>query len=253
MLKMVYFECKKAIRFKQIILSFIGAVLFSSIIFLYYIGKEGVSIYTPPIAALGNLFQTFTIVIFLGSSAYLYGLEVQERTLKILYMKAIPEWKVILVKFITGIIFAFCLLYIVAALLLLVSALLYSNIDFMEYDGSSIISAKDGIKYVFLAYTFQGLSSIFIVSLGIALAIIFNSGIISLLLTFLIMIGSFLAGNIGSLRPFLPTTYWSIWQEIMKKDIVWNRVWVHVGILLCYSLLLYFIAVFCYKRKDIKV
>lgn len=253
MLKLINLELKKFFKLKQIFLSIIGAVLFSLIVFIYYIGEENISMFSLPIAALGNLTQTFIIIIFLGFCAYSYGLEVQEKTLKILYLKTIPEWKVILAKFVTGVIYTFALLYIIATLVLIISSIFYSNIDFVEYNGDNIISAEKGFSYVFLAYSFQGLALIFIVSLSITLAIIFDSAIISLILTFFLMIFSFLAGNVEFIRPLLPTTYWLVWQDIMKKNILWNHVWISVSILFLYSIILYFIAVFSYKRKDVKV
>ena len=253
MLRLIKLELKKFFKLKQIYLSIIGAVLFSLVVFIYYIGERNISMFSLPIAALGNLTQTFIIIIFLGFCAYSYGIEVQEKTLKILYSKTIPEWKVILAKFITGIIYTFVLLYIIAVLILIISSMFYSKIDFLEYNGDKVISAESGFKYIFLSYSFQGLALIFVVSLSITLAIIFDSAIISLILTFFLMIFSFLAGNIEFIRPVLPTTYWLIWQDIMKKNIVWENVWVSVSVLLLYSIILYFISIYCYKRKDVNI
>lgn len=253
MLKLIKLELKKFFKLKQIYLSIIGATMFSFLVFIYYMGEKDISMFSLPIASLGNLSQTFIIIIFLGFCAYSYGIDVQEKTLKILYTKTIPEWKVVLAKFVTGVIYTFVLLYIIAALVLLISSIFYNNIDFMEYNGDNIISAENGFRYVFLAYSFQGLALVFIVSLSITLAIIFDSAIISLILTFFLMIFSFLAGNIEFIGPVLPTTYWLVWQDIMKKDILWYHVWTSVAVLFLYSVILYFLSVFFYKRKDVKI
>ena len=251
MFRLISIELIKTFKLKQIYLSMIGAVFFALIVFINYIGQTSISAFMIPIAVLGNLTQTFIIIIFLGFAAYIYGVEIQEETLKILYSKAISAWKIVLAKFIVGIIYLFVLIYIVGGIVSLISLAFYPQIDWHEFEGENLISAQQGLKYLFFSYSLQGLSLIFIICLSITLAIIFNSAVLSIILTFFIMLFSYIGGNIEFIRPILPTTYWLVWQDIIKQNILWEQVLKSIGILLLYSLVLYVLAVFFYKNKEV--
>lgn len=246
-------ELMKVFKLKQIYLGIMGAVFFSLIIFVNYLGDGDISAFMLPIATLGNLTQTFMIVIFLGITSYIYGVEVQEKTLKILYSKVVPGWRLVLAKFFIGIIYTFVLLYVVGAVILLISIMFYPCVDWLEFEGNHIIPAAQGFKYIFLSYTFQGICLIFISSLAITLAIIFDSAVISLILSFCLMLFSFIASNVDFFRPVLPTSYWLVWQDIIKKEILWGNVWKSTGILIFYSILLYIIAVYFYCNKEVNI
>ncbi|AZR71997.1 hypothetical protein BBF96_00400 [Anoxybacter fermentans] len=253
MIRLLRVELLKIIKMKQIYLNLVGAILFGLIIFLNYIGESEISAFEFPIGSLSNLTQTFVIIIFLGFSSYIYGIEIQEKTLKILHTKPIPAWKVVLVKFFVGIIYTFLLLFSVGFIVFIIASIFYPLTDFPDQSGSNIIPVTEGINYIVLAYFMQGLALIFVTALCITLSIILDSPVMALILTFFVMLFSFIAGNVEFIRPVLPTTHWLIWREIIQRKIAWGHVWNSLMILGIYSFILFGIAVYAYRLKEVKI
>lgn len=251
MVKLVVNEIKKIFRYKIIYLGTIIALFFSLMTFSYAQEQASISAFDLPILSLANLTQTYLIVFTLGFSAFIFGVEIEEKTLKIVRSKLVPPWKLVLSKYITGMVYTFIQLFTFGLITLLLALLFFEAGDFYDYTGSELIVASKGFSYIFLAYLFQAIALTFVIALSITLTIIFNSAALGFILTFITVFLSLLAGNIEAISGLLPTSHFLVWQNVIQEQISWKKLVIDLLVMLGYSLALFFTAVLILHKKEI--
>lgn len=251
MFRLVTNEINKIFRYRVVYLGTIIAVVFGLMSFSYAREQASISAYDLPILTLANLTQTYLIVFTLGFCAFIFGLEIEEKTLKIIRAKTVPPWKFILSKYITGTVYTFIQVFTFGIVTFGIALLCYKATDFYDYTGSLLIDSAKGVYYIFLAYLFQAAALIFIMSLSITLTVIFNSPAIAFILTFITIFLSLLAGNIEPIAAILPTGHFLVWQNIIQKEIQWRQLFIDLSVLAGYSIALFFTAVIVLNKKEI--
>ncbi|SHK42043.1 hypothetical protein [Paramaledivibacter caminithermalis] len=253
MLNVVLVELKKIFKMQLVRLVFIFGLIFSLFSLLFWLNHEGpVSAFSIPVSTLNNLTQTLVIVIFVGFTGYIYGVEIQSKTLKIIKAKNIPDWKVLAYKYIAAFITILIFILFIGIFIFSISTILFPLLDFhVKYD-SELIMAEKGLISIFLAYIFEAVPLFFVACLCLTITIFLNSAVLGIISTFFFFILCKLAESISMIKIFLPSYHILIWQDIVRAEPNWSEIGTKVAITAGYCVLLYMLALLFYQRKEVK-
>lgn len=242
-------ELNKAFKLREIYLGMIATVIFACLNIVIHVNEPHISCYQFPITAIKNLTNSYIIIIFLAFSSYIFGVEIQNNTLKIIKSKPVQAWKFMLVKFLVAFVYCFFLTIVTGMIVMTISFICYSNIP-LTYAGETYAVSSILIR-ISISYLLQYIAVCCISAICMMIVACTNSTIYAFVGTFLIMIFSKLGENITFIKPYLPSNNWMIWKYILQKDILWQDAIRSLFILIVYACICYFISVRVYTHKQV--
>lgn len=253
MLSLVNYEIKKFFKNKIIIASIITLVLFL-VLCIFIGGKSNIStVFDMEYFLLVSFGKFLVLPIFVTMTSYVYSIELDYKTLKILRSKSIKSWKVYTAKYIVATIYLFIILSIIYIFPYFnISKYAISTMK-LEINSYSINSIVDSFSFVTILYVRQFCAYLFVVALVMFLSIKTNNKVIPIVGELVFCLGStVLAGICKNRFKFLwfilPFNSQSIYNEY-ATGIVNQR----LICLLLYTVILSVISINIYKKKEIKV
>lgn len=253
MLEIIKYEIIKTFRLISIR---IGLALTVALSIIFFIMKKGDSAFFVPINILNNMGTCFILVLLISFCTYVYGVEIDNKTLKILKAKQVREWKFILCKYIVSIIYSFIVLALVFAVTIAIGLFFFPIKDvYLDFAKFSIHS-NYALSFTIKLFLLQAIADIFIVSVCLIGVIISDSPSQSFIVSFLVIVGLRILSNITKwgaawvdyILPFNSNSFANF--VIMNNNM--NSAYYKLGLYVFYSILLFIISIFVYKGKDVK-
>lgn len=246
-------ELLKVIYIKRLYLGYLGGLLFVILLTTFFYKSPHFESYFDVIKAmLIHLYALKLHLFVLGFAAFIYSVDIEERTMKIIRSKPFSPLKFLLAKYTVGAIYTFLFYLTFALLTIAVALLLFENGDFTDYKYEGLIAAERGWQYIFTAYTLQAYVSLFIIALLLFFAVIFENGVAAFFITFFIMLGFSMVGSKYRIHKLLPTRYMEIWRLVFREEIPWGSLLFYCMVISC-SIILIFIATYTVLRsKEVK-
>lgn len=238
MFKILRSEMLKVYKLKIFYISIIAAVLFSLISAL----DNGPAL-EEAVTSFKNLTNTYFIIAVLSLGCFVYGLEIDNKTIKIIRAKPVSALETISAKFTTAMIYSF---------LLFLSVFVITNTIIFLFHPIADTTQQD-ILLLAESYLIEFIASILVESVGMLFVIISDMPAFASIGTFAFFIVFDLLGNLKTpVKDILPLHVINIWQELFKASDM-AAVFYRLIICLAYSTVLFILCVFIYRRKEIKI
>lgn len=241
-------ELKKIFKMNLVRVIFCTAFVFSLFSLL---SGQSKSAYYVPISALSNLTQSLAIVCFACFTSYIYGIELQNKTLKILKSKSIKEEKFIGGKFLAAIISIIIFMAFIGICIFAIAAIKLPLTEFSVAKLNVIIPESEGLKTIVLSYILEIMPVCLVAFTCMTLTICFNSSIIGIASTIAIFLLSKLVESVKVIRFLLPSYHLTIWSQYIENK-GFTNILLEVLIMILYCSVLFFISVSRYKRLQVK-
>lgn len=249
MVHLIRTELHKTLKMQIVRIIFVFSLAFSLLSFL---GDARTSAFSIPLSSISNLTQTLIIVAFISFTAYIYGVELQANTLKIIRSKDISCWKVIGAKYLTAFIVVLIFIMSIWLIDIILAVTVFPMADFtVKYD-SNIISARDGMLFVLLAFLFEAMPLFLVSCISLTITIFSNSTVLGVISTIFIFLMSKILESVDALKFFLPSYHLLIWKDIIRAQPDWNQVAAKLVVILLYCVILYLLSLHRYNTMEVK-
>ncbi|HOZ52188.1 MAG TPA: ABC transporter permease subunit [Chitinophagaceae bacterium] len=166
--------------------------------------------------------------------------------------------KIVLAKWLSGLMYTFLLLLVLGIFALFVSRAIFGVGDLMAMnsEGLTVIRADDINWRWGSAFLIAFLSLSVVASLGTMLSTIMDNSItpiVTVMATIIIftIIGMFDMKSFDLIKPFLFTTHMISWRSLFEDPIPLNTILFSCGVLFLHIIIFLGIAIYYFKRKDI--
>jgi ABC-2 type transport system permease protein len=166
--------------------------------------------------------------------------------------------KIVLAKWLSGLMYTFLLLLVLGIFALFVSRAIFGVGDLMAMnsEGLTVIRADDINWRWGGAFLIAFLSLSVVASLGTMLSTIMDNSItpiVTVMATIIIftIIGMFDMKSFDLIKPFLFTTHMISWRSLFEDPIPLNTILFSCGVLFLHIIIFLGIAIYYFKRKDI--
>ena len=166
--------------------------------------------------------------------------------------------KIVLAKWLSGLVYTFLLLLVLGIFALFVSRAIFGVGDLMAMnsEGLTIIRADDINWRWGGAFLIAFLSLSVVATLGTMLSTIMDNSItpiVTVMATIIIftIIGMFDMKSFDLIKPFLFTTHMISWRSLFEDPIPLNTILFSCGVLFLHIIIFLGIAIYYFKRKDI--
>lgn len=253
MLQILKYEIEKSFKTIQIRVGLLSAVLFS---ILVYMMKKGNSTFFAPINVLNNIGITFMLALLITLSTYVYGLEIDSNTLKILKTKQLRTWQFMLIKYLVAILYSLAVLAVIFIVTLFIG-LAFCPMNDVYLDFAHLTIQSDcALLFIMKLYLLQAIANIFIVTVCLFIVIVTNAPGQSVVLSFFAIIGLSLLSNLPKWGFKLAEYILPFYSNSFANFVIINRnnmgsVFYKLCIFVLYSIALFFISVYIYKRSDV--
>ncbi|MCD6597333.1 MAG: ABC transporter permease subunit [Bacteroidales bacterium] len=183
--------------------------------------------------------------------------EAQAGTFRIILTKPVSRAKIITAKYIAAMFYTFIFMVIFAVLSLGLGLWIFGKGDLMVIFGSvNIFSESDVLWRFVLAFTYGFISMCTVAALSLLLSSLSGNSLSPILSTMAIIIvftfiSSLNLGVLGTLNPYLFTSYLDTWQSLFSYDIRLWDILIDALILFIHSLVFYGLTIFIFRKKDI--
>lgn len=253
MLKSLGYELKKFYKSKIIRASLI--VLFLFMLLAIYIGGSSKisTVFDMQYFLIVNFGTYLVIPFFLTLTSYVFTVELDFNTLKILRCKSVATWKIYVGKFITATTYLLLILLIIYAIPYLNTS--KYSIDVAKFNDIlvEINSVADSFRFTALLFVRQFLAYLFIVAFTLFLSIMTQNKVIPMIgeLVF-ILLSSTVSSALTSfgMEPigyFLPLN-----AENIYRDYATGAENIRVICLLIYTVILGILSIIAYRRTEVK-
>lgn len=205
---------------------------------------------------LNSLFIHIPFLIVLVGGDVLAG-EATAGTFRLLLTRPVSRFKILVSKFIAGIIYTGTLLLFLAIMSLGVSLFLFGSGDLIVFTGKIVIFSQDDLLWRFLlayGFAFISMSTVFALSF-LASSLVENAiGPIVASMSVIIILLILSALNIGfinSIRPYLFIWHMNGWNDFFSYQIDYSAILDSIKILLSYTFGFFAISCFVFIKKDI--
>jgi ABC-2 type transport system permease protein len=184
--------------------------------------------------------------------------ETASGTIRFLLTRPASRTKIILAKWIAGLVYTFLLLLVLGIFALFVSHVMFGNGDLMAMnsEGMAIIRADDIAWRWACSFGIAFLSLSVVSSLATMLSCLMDNSItpivsvMAIIIVFTI-IGLFDLPSFDLIKPFLFTTHMISWRSLFEDPIPVNDIWFSCIVLFVHIILFLAISIFTFNRKDI--
>ena len=253
MLNLVAAETKKIYKNKFIVFSLIVWVFI--IVILTPAFSKVDSVYMLQYKVLDAFGNFFLNSLFISITSYLFSIELDYKTLKIIKAKKIASWKVYLSKLIVAISYSAILFICMYIITYLIGVLRLSNIPIVSDKlGIHLKNNWSSLMFTFTVFFKQWLASFFITTLAFLITVIFQNRFVAIIATpFIIsMLSNFNYFKTRSKAVYLalPINSDVITLQYRTNVITVNERLFCLGI---YSLIFIIVGIYVYKKKQVKI
>ena len=254
MLNLFFREIKKFFKFRTIKLILIILVGWMMICGISSRKLNGISAFDFQIFILKLLGEFFIISFFISFASYVFGLEIDCKTLKIIRSKQIPIWKIYMAKFLTALTYSALVIFIIYLTSLIFGMMFLPNkgisIDDLNLHYNT---TQQSIIFVIKLYIYQFTGSIFIVSISLFITIATQKNLLSIILVPAITMVLNLLHNIKYLGLEWLQFLLPINSDCIYREYGLNTISQRLITLIVYSLIFVALGIIYYKRKEVKI
>lgn len=184
--------------------------------------------------------------------------ETASGTIRFLLTRPASRTKIVLAKWISGLIYTFLLLTVLGIMALFVSRWIFGVGDLMALgsDGFNIISQDDMNWRWGYAFLIAFLSLSVVSTLSTMLSCIMDNSITPIVTVMAVIIiftiiGTFDIPSFDVIKPFLFTTHMISWRSLFEEPIPFADIWMSCGILIFHIVVFISFAIYYFNKKDI--
>ena len=275
MMRLLSIEAYKLFRQSRTYYAILALLFIEAIVLLsaYYQGAEIIDLVLSNVKDTfyfqGNLLNGNLIIYFILNSFWFHvpllcmiivsGMlttEYQEKTLETVFMQPVIKWKYLLAKYIVAIVFTVFLVLLLSLTSFLLSYGLFGHGDLVVYtDGLTFFEDNDAFYRLMYAFFFGSLSLVFFSVASMTFAVIlkesFKTWIVAAL--FLIVSTLLLKIDLGN-EVINQIAFFKLnvtWQYFFSQAIDWKVVIINSTLLGLYTLVIMFIGLLLFQKKDI--
>lgn len=221
---------------------------------------------------LGNLFNGYFVTYFIMNSLWVHvpflialvagdqlAGEATGGTFRLLLIRPASRTKILITKYITSLVYSFTLITFLATLSLSVGVFLFGAGDLLVPLPARmlvIIPKVEVQSRMVLAFGLAVLSMWCVASLAFFFSSLVENAIGPIIGAMAVIIIFIVISNIQvelfeSIKPYLFTTYFTVWQKAFEEPIPWATIRTHASILLAYCVGFYLVTWYIFVRKDV--
>jgi len=219
---------------------------------------------------VGNLFNAYFVTHFIMNSLWVHvpflitlvagdqlAGEATAGTLRLLLTRPISRSRILFIKYITTLFYVCSLVGFLAALALGVGTFLFGTGDLLVPGREfTVLPQAEMPSRMALAFSLATLSMWCVASLAFLFSSLVENAIGPIIGTMAVIIVFLIVSNIPvelfeSLKPYLFTTYFTVWQKAFEQPIPWETIIEHAGILAAFCVGFYAVTWYIFVRKDI--
>ncbi|RYE23750.1 MAG: hypothetical protein EOP51_09580 [Sphingobacteriales bacterium] len=185
--------------------------------------------------------------------------EANAGTLRLLLTKPVSRVKLVLVKYVSTVIYSLAMLLWLAIIALAVSLFLFGEGDMINLKSDAFVMLlKDDIMWrYFAAFGFAAVAMAAVAALSILLSVFAENSIGPIIGTMGVIIVLTIFSNLGlpifdTIKPYLLTTHMIGWKGFFDDPIPYTSIAWSASILVAYVVGLLAVTIFIFNRKDIK-
>jgi ABC-2 type transport system permease protein len=178
-------------------------------------------------------------------------------TIRMLLTRPVRRSRVILVKFATTVIYTVSLVGFLGLVSLSLGSLIFGRGDLLVLDkGLLIIPQAEAWQRVILAYVLGMWSMCVVASLAFFFSALVDNSIGPIIGTMVVLFSFLIISNtpyslFKEISPYLFTHYADVWRSAFSEPIPWGDIMSSVAYLGAYTLALFVISLYWFRRKDI--
>lgn len=219
---------------------------------------------------VGNLFNAYFVTYFIMNSLWVHvpflitlvagdqlAGEATGGTFRLILIRPVSRTRILFVKYVSTLFYVCTLIFSLALLSVGLGALLFGLGDLLVPGRSlTVLPHAEMLWRMALAFGLATLSMWCVASLAFLFSSLVENAIGPIIGTMAIIIVFIIITNIPialfeSIRPYLFTTYFTVWQKAFEQPIPWGTIAEHAAILAGFCVGFYLLTWYIFVRKDV--
>lgn len=219
---------------------------------------------------VGNLFNAYFVTFFIMNSLWVHvpflialvagdqlAGEATGGTFRVLLIRPASRTKILSSKYVTSLFYSFTLVMFLAALSIGLGLLLFGSGDLLVPGRTFVLIPQEEVPMrLLLAFSLATLSMWCVASLAFFFSSLVENAIGPIIGTMTVIIVFLILSNIQieffeSLKPYLFTTYFTIWLKAFEEPIPWQLIARDGAILSGFSVGFYLVTWYIFVKKDV--
>ena len=219
---------------------------------------------------VGNLFNGYFVTYFIMQSLWVHvpflvtlvagdqlAGEATGGTFRLLLIRPTSRSKILLYKYLTTLFYTFTLVLFLIGLSLALGVALFGAGDLLVPGRTlTILPKSEALLRMAFAFSLATLSMWCVASLAFLFSSLVENAIGPIIGTMAVIIAFIIISNIQidffeTLKPYLFTTYFHVWQKAFEEPIPWDTIVNHAGILWSFIVGFYLVTWYIFVRKDV--
>lgn len=202
---------------------------------------------------LNSLWFNFPLILMILASGILTN-EYKDGSIQTVFLQSINKRKWIIGKFLTSIVFTLIVCLLLISTSMLMAYLIFGQGDLITYlNGLNFFENDEAYSRVLMGFTSGTLLMIFYGVTSISLGVWFKDQTITWILCAFVLIfnGLLLKIDLDIFNHWFLPKMTNAWQLFFYYEIEWNYVWHNHMVLLAYTLLIGFLGMMSFTKKEI--
>lgn len=202
---------------------------------------------------LNSLWFNLPLIVMIIVSGLLTT-EFKEKTIQTVLLQSVSKKHFILAKYAVSLVFTLLVVTLLAVTASLLAYGLFGTGDLITYlNGLNFFESGEAFKRIAWAFLFGTLLMICYSFLSITLAVFFRDQTVTwIICAFILVINGLLVKmDMGLLNYWFFSKLTDTWQYFFYFEIPWSYVWHNGGLLIFYAILIAFVGVWRFTKKDI--
>ncbi len=219
---------------------------------------------------VGNLFNGYFVTYFIMQSLWVHvpflitlvagdqlAGEATGGTFRLLLIRPTSRSKILLYKYLTTLFYTFTLVLFLIGLSLALGVALFGAGDLLVPGRTlTILPKSEALLRMAFAFSLATLSMWCVASLAFLFSSLVENAIGPIIGTMAVIIAFIIISNIQidffeTLKPYLFTTYFHVWQKAFEEPIPWDTIVKHAAILWSFIVGFYLVTWYIFVRKDV--
>ncbi|HXG01091.1 MAG TPA: ABC transporter permease subunit [Bacteroidota bacterium] len=219
---------------------------------------------------VGNLFNAYFVTLFIMNSLWVHvpflitlvagdqlAGEATAGTFRLMLIRPVSRSRILFVKYATTLLYVCSLVAFLALLSLGVGMALFGTGDLLVPGRVLVVLPGAELPWrMVLAFGLATLSMWCVASLAFLFSSLVENAIGPIIGTMAVIIGFIIISNIpvelfAALKPYLFTTYFTVWQKAFEQPIPWETIAGHGAILVAFCVGFYLMSWYIFIRKDV--
>lgn len=219
---------------------------------------------------VGNLFNAYFVTLFIMNSLWVHvpflitlvagdqlAGEATAGTFRLILIRPVSRSRILFVKYATTLLYVCSLVAFLALLSLGVGMALFGTGDLLVPGRVLVVLPGAELPWrMALAFGLATLSMWCVASLAFLFSSLVENAIGPIIGTMAVIIGFIIISNIpvelfAALKPYLFTTYFTVWQKAFEQPIPWGTIAEHGTILVAFCVGFYLMSWYIFVKKDV--